>query len=77
MQRTSDFLNKTLQPALQRAGAQPMGFFNALIAEQSPFALALVSYPSLAAVEEAWDKLAADKAFQKGADEYSSMTELS
>jgi hypothetical protein len=77
MQRTSEFLSKTLMPALQRAGAQPSGFFNALIGEQSPFALALVSYPSLAAVGEVWDKLAADKAFQKGADAYNSMTELS
>src|SRR5437868_15486280 len=71
-QRTSDFLGKTLMPALQRAGAGPMGFFNALIAEQSPFALALVSYPSLGAAGEVWDKLAADKEFQKGADAYSS-----
>jgi hypothetical protein len=77
MQRTSEFLSKTLVPALQRAGAQPAGFFNALIAEQSPFALALISYPSIAAAGEVWDKLAADKAFRKGADEYSSMTELS
>src|SRR6185295_4472919 len=77
MQRTSDFLSKTLMPALERAGAKPAGFFNALIAEQSPFALALVSYPSLAAVGDVWNKLAADKTFQRGADEYSSMTELS
>src|SRR5436190_10361503 len=77
MQRTSEFLSKTLMPALERAGARPSGFFNALIAEQSPFALALISYPSLAAVGEVWEKLGADKAFQKGADEYSSMTELS
>src|SRR5690242_1560956 len=70
-QRTSEFLSKTLMPALQRAGAGTMGFFNALIAQQSPFALALVSYPSMAAIGEVWDKLAADKAFQKGADEYS------
>ena len=77
MQRTSEFLSKTLMPALDRAGAKAEGFFNALIGEQSPFALALVSYPSLAAAGEAWDKMAADKAFQKGADEYSSMTELS
>ena len=76
-QRTSEFLNKTLMPALQRAGAGTMGFFGAVIAQQSPFALALVSYPSMAAVGEVWEKLAADKAFQKGADEYSSMTELS
>jgi hypothetical protein len=75
-QRTAEFLSKTLMPALQRAGAGPMGFFNALIAPQSPFALALVSYPSMAAVGEAWDKLGADKAFQKAADEYNSMTDL-
>src|SRR4051794_39955281 len=77
MQRTSEFLSQTLMPALNRAGAKAEGFFNALIGEQSPFALALVSYPSIAAAGETWDKLAADKAFQKGADEYSSMTELS
>src|SRR5579871_2999334 len=77
MQRTSEFLSKTLMPALERAGAHPAGFFGALIAEQSPFALALVSYPSLAAVGDVMDRLASDKEFQKGADQYSSMTELS
>ena len=50
IQRTSDFLSKSLMPAWQRAGAGPMGFFNAVIGEQSPFALALVSFPSLAAI---------------------------
>jgi hypothetical protein len=77
MQRTSEFLSTGLMPALQRAGAGPMGFFNALIAEQSPFALLVVSYPSLAAFGDVSDKLAADKEFQKSADQYSSMSELS
>src|SRR5579883_639172 len=76
MQRTSEYLNKTVMPALQRAGATPAGFFNALIAEQSPFALVLVSYPSFAAIGETWQKVASDKDFQKGADEYNSLTEL-
>jgi len=71
-QRTAEFLGKALMPALQRGGARPIGFFNAVIAPQSPFALSLVSYPSMAAVGEAWDKMAADKAFQKAADEYNS-----
>src|SRR5690242_8534440 len=77
MQRTSDFLSKTLQPALQRAGAGPVGFFNALIGEQSPFALAIVTYPSLTEWGQAIDKLESDKEFQKGAGEYSSTSELS
>jgi NIPSNAP len=77
VQRTNDFLGKHFLPAAQRIGAGPMGFFNALIGEQSPFVLALVSFPSLAAFDSAMERLAADKAFQKASDEYSSMTELS
>src|SRR5437588_2557083 len=77
IQRTSDFLSKGLMPAMQRAGAGPMGFFSAVIGEQSPFALALISFPSLAAIGEMMDKMAADTEFQKAADSYSSMTELS
>jgi hypothetical protein len=77
VQRTNDFLGKHFLPAAQRIGAGPVGFFNALIGEQSPFVLALISFPSLAAFETAMEKLAADKAFQKAGDEYASMTELS
>jgi hypothetical protein len=76
-QRTSDFLSKSLMPAMQRAGAGPMGFFNAVIGEQSPFALAVISYPSLAAMGDAREKIAADSEFQKGADTYNSATEPS
>jgi hypothetical protein len=77
IQRTSDFLSKSLMPAWQRAGAGPMGFFSAVIGEQSPFALALISFPSLAAIGDMMGKMAADSEFQKAADGYSSMTELS
>src|ERR1051326_4547653 len=38
-------------------------------------AMALVSYPSIAAVGEAWEKLGTDKAFQKAAGEYDSSAE--
>src|ERR1700676_157931 len=66
IQRTSDFLAKFYLPAAQRLGIGPMGLFNALIGEQSPFVLALTSYGSLAAMETAMEKMAADKEFQKG-----------
>jgi hypothetical protein len=77
IQRTSDFLAKFYLPAAQRMGIGPVGFFNALIAEQSPFVLSLTSYPSLSAMETAMEKMAADKEFQKGLGDFNSASELS
>lgn len=77
LQRTTDFFGKHFLPAAQRAGIGPMGFFNAVIAEKAPFVLAVLSYPSLAAMETATEKLAADKEFSKAFDDYNSLTELS
>src|ERR1700682_2829692 len=77
MIRTSDFLAKFYLPAAQRLGIGPLGFFNALIGEQSPFVLAVTSYTSLASMESAMEKLAVDKEFQKGVGEYNSAGELS
>jgi hypothetical protein len=77
LQRTSDFFGKHYLPAAQRLGIGPLGFFNAVIAEQSPFLLSLTSYPGIAGMEAASEKMAADKEFQKGFEEYNSMSELS
>ena len=77
IQRTTDFLGKHYMPAAQRAGFGPMGFFNQLIADQGPFVLALTSYPSIADIETGMEKMKSDKEFQKGLNEYNSMTELS
>lgn len=63
-QRVSDFLAKHWIPANQRAGVGPMGFFGNLIAPGGPFVLAVRSYPSLYAMEQAWDKVGADKEYQ-------------
>jgi hypothetical protein len=76
-QRTADFLSKYFLPAAQRLGIGPLGFFGAVIAEGSPFILSLVSYPSADAFAGSVERLAADKDFQHGFDEYNSMTELS
>ncbi len=77
VERTTRYLQRGWLPAAQRAGIGPVGFFNAVIGPQSPFILSLAGYPSLAAIEAAHDKLAADKEFQAALDEYNSMTELS
>ena len=77
LERTNEFLSKSLLPAMQRAGAGPLGFFGGVIAERSPFALALISYPSLSAMETITSKVMADRDYQRGLDAYDSMTELS
>ena len=48
-----------------------------MIAEGSPFILSLASYPSAAAFAASMERLASDKEFQHGFEEYNSMTELS
>ncbi|HWC98776.1 MAG TPA: NIPSNAP family protein [Candidatus Sulfopaludibacter sp.] len=76
-ERTTRYLQRGWLPAAQRAGIGPVGFFNSVFGPQSPFILSLSSYPSLAAMETAQEKLAADKDFQAAFDDYNSMTELS
>jgi NIPSNAP len=75
-QRTADFLSKIYLPAATRLEIGPMGFFGAVVAEGSPFILALTSYPSPAAFVESLAKLAADQEFQRGFDAYNSSREL-
>jgi len=75
--RTDEFLSKCYLPAAQRLGIGPLGFFAPVIAAESPFTLVLTSYPSAAAFVENQTRLAEDKEFQRGFDDYNSMTELS
>ncbi|HZT29318.1 MAG TPA: NIPSNAP family protein [Bryobacteraceae bacterium] len=75
--RTTEFLEKYLEPAARRQGLGPLGFFNAVIAAESPFVLTLTSYPSFEAFGQARDRMHADPEFRKGFEEYNSMSELS
>lgn len=75
--RTTDFLGRHFVPAARRLGVGPMGYFNAVIADQAPFIMALTSYPSLQALLDTADRMASDKEFQTGFEEYNSMSELS
>lgn len=77
LQRTTDFLRSAYLPAVQRAGGGPVGFFSALIGPGSPFVLAVTGYPSMAAMETAGEKLAADAAYQKAVAAFHGLPGLS
>ena len=77
VEKTTAYLQHGLAPAAERAGIRPFGCFNAVIAPDTPFMLTLASYSSMAAVETAREKLAADKEFQAASDEYNTIGELS
>lgn len=70
MQRTTSFLRDSAVPALKRAGIGPLGFFASVIAPESPFILALAAFPSIAAMEAAREKEAADAEYIRGRDAY-------
>src|ERR1700682_2336780 len=69
MQRTTEFL-RAAAPVLKRSGAPQLGFFGSVIADESPFILALASFPSLAAMEAAREKASADKDYIQALDAY-------
>jgi hypothetical protein len=76
VQRTTEFVSKAYAPAARRAGIQPVGIFNALIAPEAPFLLVASGYPSLAAMQASMDKLAADAEYQKALAAYTANPDL-
>jgi hypothetical protein len=65
MQRNTEFLQAGTLPAMERAGAGPMGFFASVIAPQSPFLLVLASFPNAAAMEAVREKEQHDPEYRK------------
>ncbi len=76
MQRTSQVLERTFLPAMRRAGAGPMGFFNVALGPDMPTIVYIVGYPSLAALEEVSAKTGEDKEFNKALADYYAMPGL-
>ena len=66
-QRVADFWQHSVMPALQRAGAGPVGVFTTSIGPGSPNMITLTSYASLAAYGEVGAKLATDNEYVKRA----------
>jgi hypothetical protein len=73
--RTSAFLRDAYMPAAKHAGAGPIGLFSASIAPEAPFIICLTSYPSLAAMESAREKLAASDDYLKALAEFDAPAE--
>jgi hypothetical protein len=63
--RLTEFLEKSYAPAIQKAGAKLVGAFNNLVGAGAPYVLTLTQYDSLAAMESALSKLAADADYQQ------------
>jgi hypothetical protein len=73
-QRVTDFLKNAYLPAAGRAGMGPIGVFSSLIAPDTPFIVAVRSYGSMYAMEQAWEKIAADKDYQKALQAFQSLS---
>jgi hypothetical protein len=68
--KLTEFLEKAALPAVQRSGAAAVGFFASQLAPDSPFIMALTSYPTLAAYEAAQAKMSADTVYQAALKAY-------
>ena len=73
--RTTQYLANVFLPAAKRAGLGPVGFFSPVIAPRSPFILSLAAYPTFASIETIHGRLAEDKEFSKGWDEYNNIAD--
>jgi hypothetical protein len=58
--RMQNWLEKRALPLYQKNGFGPVGFFNMDVSAYSPAVLGILSYPSLAEMETAWEKMDAD-----------------
>jgi len=69
--RLDALLKDVYLPASSRLGFGPVGFFNVSVGPGMPMLIGLTSYSSLAAMETALDRLAADSAWSKSLEEFS------
>lgn len=70
--RVSEYLESGLFPALTRAGAKPVAALSNLIGPDGPYMFTIVQYPSLAAMQDALAKIAADETYEKASQKLSS-----
>ena len=75
-QRMNDLLKDATLPALEKYGAGPVGFFTSSIAANGPFTMALVSYPSMAAMEDIRARMNLDAKYVKQIEAFNAMPGL-
>jgi hypothetical protein len=76
VRRTTDFIANGYLPGARRAGIGPIGIFDGVIAQDSPFLLVLSTWPSLAAMQTSLEKLSADAGYQKLCSTYNERSGL-
>jgi hypothetical protein len=69
--RVSGYIEMGLFPALTRGGAKPVAALANLIGPDGPYLFTIVQYASLAAIQDALTKVAADPAHEKASQELS------
>ena len=74
--RLTEYLVKAAVPALQRAGAGPVGVFASSIAADTPFILMISSFAGLSGYEQTRTKLTTDADFTKAMQEFYSQPGL-
>jgi hypothetical protein len=68
--RLTDWLSRSVAPAVARVGAGPLGLFNASIGMDAPFILAILSHASMTQFEQTHAKLMADADFTKASEAF-------
>ncbi len=68
--RTNDFLNNHWIPALKRLGVGPVGVFQPVIGEQSPFHLLITPFESFSDIETMLPRMLADHDFASAYEAY-------
>ncbi|MFN0084809.1 MAG: NIPSNAP family protein [Blastocatellia bacterium] len=74
--RIQEFFQNQMLPAMKRLGVGPVGGFNVVSGLRSPSLLVLIDHPSLAEMQSAMDRLAADKEFSRARQAFESAGEL-
>jgi hypothetical protein len=75
-ERMNDLLEDATLPALEKYGAGPAGFFSNSIGPGGPFTMALISYPSMAAMEELRARMNADPKYVKQIEAFNALPGL-
>jgi NIPSNAP len=75
-QRMNELLKDATLPMLEKYGAGPVGFFASSIAPGGPFTMALISYPSMAAMEDIRARMNADARYVKQIEAFNAMPGL-
>jgi hypothetical protein len=68
--RLDAFLKEAYLSVSKRVGNGPVGFFDVSVGPEQPLLIVLTSYPSLAAMETALDKIAKDDSWNKALDQF-------